>query len=345
MIAQIISRPMSLVLMVGAGLLAGSAAFAQSAEDFYKGKQVSFIIASGPGGGYDTYGRVMARHIGRNIPGKPNVVPQNMPGADGLQATNHLYNVAAKDGSVIGNTYNTAGFEPLFGGQAARFDPMKLTWFGSMGKQDLACVTWKDSPIKTIADAKAKKTRVSATGASGNRYIVPQIVNALVGTQFEVITGYDTSGAFLAVERGEVDGICGISYGTLQSTVPHWLQGKLNFLVQFAAKPHPEFGATPMMGSLVTDPKDKQLLDLVFAMQEIGRPIIAPPDLPADRLAALEKAFVDTMKDPEFRAEAEKVKLEVEIVTRAETMAVLKQAYATPPDIVKRVAQMIGRKE
>lgn len=340
-----IGRIISLVLCASAGILAGTPAFAQSAEEFYKSKQVSFIIASGPGGGYDTYGRVMARHIGRNIVGKPTVVAQNMPGADGLQATNHLYAVAAKDGSIIGNTYNTIGFEPLFGNTAARFDPMKLNWLGSMGKQDLACVTWKDSPVKTIADAKTRKTRVSSTGASGNRYIVPQIINALIGTQFEVISGYDTSGAFLAVERGEVDGICGISFGTLQSTVPHWLEGKLNFLVQFAAKPHPQFGATPMMADLVSEPRDKQLLDLVFAMQEIGRPIIAPPDLPAERLAALEKAFNDTMKDPELVTEAQKAKLEIDPVSRAEVGAILKKAYATPQEIVKRVAQMIGRKE
>ena len=221
---------------------------------------------------------------------------------------------------------------------------MKLTWLGSMGKQDLSCVSWKDSPIKTIEDAKKNKMRVSSTGASGNRYIVPQIINALLGTKIEVVSGYDTAGAFLAVERGEVDGICGISYASLQAAVPHWLEGKLNFLLQFSAKPNPNLGKAPMMTDLVTKPEDKQALVLIFAMQEIGRPIIAPPGMPADRLAVLEKAFVETMKDPQFRADAEKTRLEIDPLAKAETEGVLKQAYATPAEVVKRVAQLMGRK-
>jgi tripartite-type tricarboxylate transporter receptor subunit TctC len=316
---------------------------AQSLDAFYRSNGLKFVIAAGAGGGYDVYGRALARHIGRHLPGNPNVVAQNMPGADGLKATNYIYTVAPKDGSVIGNTYAVMTLQPLFSKQGIQFDPLTLNWLGSMGKQNALCVTWKTSPIKTIEDARAKITTVSSTGAAGSRTTVPKVLNAVIGTQFKVITGYDTAGASLAVERGEVDGLCGVSYATLMASNPHWLlDKKVNVLVQLARERDTHVPDAPMVLDMVKDSNDRRLLDLILVVQEVGRPVIAPPGLPSERLAALHKAFAETMADPQFLSDADRLKLEIDMLDHRAIEALLKTAYATSADVVNRASRLLN---
>jgi tripartite-type tricarboxylate transporter receptor subunit TctC len=318
------------------------AGFSQSLETLYKANGLKFVIASGPGGGYDAYGRALARHIGRYLPGNPNVVAQNMPGADGMKATNYMFNVAPRDGSVMGNTYATMTLQPLFSSRGIQYDPLKLNWIGSMGKQNALCVTWETSQIKTIADAQSSETTVSSTGAAGSRTTVPKILNEVIGTKFKVITGYDTAGASLAVERGEVDGLCGVSYATLMASNPHWLTDKhVHVLAQLALKKDSHVPDVPMVLDLVKSDADRRLLDLILVVQEVGRPIIAPPDLPPNVLKTFQSAFIATMKDPQFLADGEKLKLELDAMEQGEVESLLKAAYATPREVVDRASKLL----
>ena len=214
-------------------VLACQTAAAQVADGPYKGKQLRLVISAGTGGGYDAYARTLARHIDRHIPGNPAVVLQNMPGAAGLVATNWAYNVAPKDGSVIVATYNALLPEPLFGNPAIQFDPLKFEWIGSIGKQQNICVTWHTHPVKTIEQAIGRDLTVSSTGATGFSATMGLVLNALIGTKIKVVLGYQTNEARLAVEKGEADGICGLSWSTLKASNPDWVQNnRLNILVQ-----------------------------------------------------------------------------------------------------------------
>jgi hypothetical protein len=211
-----------------------------------------------------------------------------------------------------------------------------------MGKQNALCVTWATSPIKTIADARARVTTVSSTGAAGSRTTVPKILNAVISTKFKVITGYDTAGASLAVERGEVDGLCGVSYATLMASNPHWLlDNKVHVLTQLARERDANVPDAPMVLDMVTDANDRRLLDLILVEQEVGRPIVAPPALPADRLAVLQTAFAATMADSEFRADAKRLKLEIDPLHHGDIEKLLEAAYATPKDVVDRASRLL----
>jgi tripartite-type tricarboxylate transporter receptor subunit TctC len=269
-----------------------------------------------------------------------------MPGADGLKATNYIYNMAPRDGSVIALTNAQMTLQPLYTDRGVQFDPFKLNWLGAMGKQYNLCLTWKASPIKTIQDAQAHVTTVSSTGATGAYTVVPNILNAVIGTKFKVISGYETAGTSLAVERGEVDGICGASYSTLMASNPSWItEKKINFLAQLAPEPDSKFPDVPMVLDMVKNLQDRRMLDLILVVQEVGRPVIAPPDLPADRLAALQSAFIETMRDSRFRAEADKRRLDIDMLDHSAVERILKNAYATPKDVVARAARLVLPKQ
>ena len=215
---------LAVAIAVGSAALAASLpAYAQSAADFYKGKDLQFIIPDDAGGGYDAYSRLLARHLSDHIPGNPHLVLENMPGAAGVRSANWLYNQAPKDGTVLGSTYNTLLTEPLLGDTATHYDPTKFEWIGSITTQYNACMVWNTSPIKTIQDAMKDEVKVSTTGLSGNSAKTPLMLNMLLGTKFKVISGYTTNDMRYAVERGEVDGICGFSYDTFMAASPEWL--------------------------------------------------------------------------------------------------------------------------
>lgn len=320
-------------------------AVADDTADFYKQKGISFIVAGGAGGGYDTYGRVLMRHFDKHVPGNPNVVVRNMPGASGLQASAYLYNSAARDGTEFGIVYNTNLFEPLFGNKAARYDAREMGWIGSMGKLQNICVSWHTSPVKTFEQLKdAKDFTVAATGATGNSAQMPRVFNALLGTQLKVIVGYSTSGQRLALERGEVDGICGLGYSTLAASNPDWISKKrINILIQVGLHPSDSLPGVPMALESIQDPTDRKVMELLLIRQEWGRPIGGPP-IPADRLALLRKAFQETLKDKAFLAEAEKTKLEIEPLSGEQMDELLAKAHGYPADIVEAAGRLVAGK-
>jgi tripartite-type tricarboxylate transporter receptor subunit TctC len=316
---------------------------AQSVADFYRGKPITLLIASGAAGGYDTYARVFARHVGRHIPGEPAIVPKNVPAAGGLTAANTLYSVAARDGLTLGALTNGVAMDPLFGNPGARFDAQKLNWIGSIGKLQNICATWSDSPIRSIDAAKTREVVVAAAGPTSNTAIVPRVLNALIGTRFKVVAGYDPgAGLNLALEGREVEGICGLSWSTLTASRPDWVrEHKLNVILQMALDKLPALAAVPSALDLVTDPASRQVLELILIRQEMGRPLAAPPEVPAERVAALRAAFAATMTDAAFLADAVRFQMEIEPLSGEAIGQLLAKAYAAPRDIVARAAALV----
>jgi tripartite-type tricarboxylate transporter receptor subunit TctC len=334
-------RVLVAAVLAGATVSLMTTASAQAPESFYKGKQIRMIIPSGAGGGYDTYARVLAQHLERHIPGAPAIVSQNMPGASGMLATNWAAGVAPKDGSVIVSTYNALLLEPLFGNPAVKFDTRELEWVGSMGKQQQICVTWHTSPIKNIEQAKQREVVVAATGATGNSATMPKLLNAMLGTKFKVVTGYSTSESRLAVERGEAEGVCGLSYSTLKASNPDWIDNKrINVLVQTGTRPQAGLPNVPLLVDLVANAEDRKVLEILAFPEDMGRPFFMPPGTPKPLLAAMRRAFDATLKDPAFLADADKSRLEIDPVTGEEMEQMISRAFATPKPLLQRAMEL-----
>ena len=330
------------LLSVAALILYTTAATAQSVEDFYKAKRLTLIIASGVGGGYDAYGRTLARHFGRHLPGNPIVIVQNMDGASGLEATNHIANRAERDGSVFLATYNSLLIQPLFDNNNILFDALTLNWIGSVAKSTAFCFTWHTSSARSLEQAMVREVTMGSTGATGNNTIFPKLLNQLTGTKFKPIPGYTSNGVYLALEQGEVEGICGTGYAAVNATKPQWLsEKKLNILTQFGIGKSADMPDVPLARDFVKNPADRKIFDLLAYPQEMGRPFVAPPNVPQDRLQALRRAFDATMKDPEFLAESKKAFQDVEPLTGEEVTRLLKDAYATPQDVIVRYKELI----
>ncbi|MBX9758278.1 MAG: hypothetical protein K2Y29_05835 [Beijerinckiaceae bacterium] len=300
------------------------------------------VIAGGAGGGYDLYARLLSQYLAKHIPGAPTIVNQNMPGAAGITATNWAAKIAPKDGSVVVATYHVLLLEPLFGNTAADYDPTKFEWIGSMGKQQNVCITWNTSPVKTIEHAREREVTVSSTGASGHTTLIPRLLNTLLGTKFKVIGGYQTAESRLAVERGEVDGICGLSWTTLKTASPDWVTGnRMNILVQTGAKPMHDLPNVPLLANFVKNPEDRQVLNLITAPDDMGRPFFMPPGTRADLVSVLRKAFDATMADKEFLQDAAKRQMEVDPLTGEEMEKTLKAAYSTPRPLVDKAMTLM----
>ena len=321
-----------------------TSANAQSAADFYKGRNLTLIVSSGPGGGYDTYSRMLARFLPKHFPGgEPRMVIQNMPGADGITALNYVSNAAARDGSVISDTYSTMPFYMLLDGRNAKFDPLKLNWLGSISKAISVCIAWETSSFKTLDDVMSRSMKLSGTGAGGWRVILPRLYNLVAGSKFDVITGYATPNDYLAIERGEVDGSC-TTYDTLRATKMNWIEGKkIRFLAQFGLQPALGLENVPMGLDRVTNTDDRRAFELVLSQQETGRPYVTPPDVPADRVQLLRDAFDATMKDPDFIDAAQKATLWLEPMNAAQIDALMKKAYATPSAVVEHAKSLLER--
>ena len=332
---------LTITFVAGPALAIAGESGAPSAERFYAGKTLRFIIPSGAGGGYDAYSRLLARHLGGHIPGKPHIVVENMPGASGLRGTNWLYNVAPRDGTVMGGTYNTLITEPLLGNAAAQFNPTRFEWIGSITTQYNSCMVWHTSPIKTIEDAMKREVRVSTTGMAGNSAKTPLLLNTLLGTKFNVISGYATTEMRLAVERGEVEGICGLSYDTYVAANPDWIQNKrIRFILQTGNKPVKALPHVPLLMNYVKDPKNRAALRVLSVMEEVGRPHLLPPDVPDYLVRALRQAFDKTMKDPKFLADAGRMRIEPQPMTGEEMAKEIKEAYGAPQDVVAVAAKL-----
>jgi tripartite-type tricarboxylate transporter receptor subunit TctC len=324
-------------------LVAASTGRAQGAADFYKAKNVELYIGYSVGGGYDLYARVLARHLGKYIPGNPTIVPKNMEGAGSLRLANWLYNVAPKDGSVLGIIGRGTGFDPLLGHKGAQFDATKFTWIGSANDEVSVCVAWHTSEVKTFQDLLNKELTVGGTGAAADTDQFPRVVNGVLGTKMRIITGYPGGNDVgLAMERGEVKGRCGWSWSSVKSTHQAWLdQKKINILVQLSLEKHPDLPNVPLIVDLAKSEEQKQVLKLIFARQVMGRPFLAPPNLPAERADVLRKAFMDTMRDKDFLADAEKSQLEINAVPGDDVQKLVTAVYATPPDIAGKAAALL----
>ncbi|HWG06830.1 MAG TPA: hypothetical protein VG271_17620 [Beijerinckiaceae bacterium] len=342
---KIPARIILLAAIVAVGALRGHAA---AADDFYAGKTISLFLGTTPGGGYDTYGRLLARYLGRHIPGNPTVVAKNMPGAGGVLVANYIYNQAPRDGTEIGEPQNGAVFEKIFrtlspDGSTARFDPTGFGWIGSMLQSVFVTVTRKDAPAKTFEEAQQKETVLGATAASTDNYLLAVLSNRMFGTKFKIVSGYDGSAAVdLAIEKGEVQGAAGKDWTTITATHPDWIRDKtVNILVQMGMQPHPDLQGIPFALDLARTPEDKDVLALIFAKYGMSRPFLAPPGLPADRLQILRTAFDDTMKDPKLRAEAKTINAEIRPVSGADVETLVKKIMATPDSLAARAREVL----
>ncbi len=316
---------------------------ADAVADFYKGKSIEMHIGYSAGGGYDVYGRIVARHMGKHIPGNPQIVPKNSPGAGSLRAANWLYAAAPKDGTAIATVARGAAFDPLLGVKAAQFDGNKFNWIGSANDEVSVCVSWKDSGINNMKDLMTKELVVGGTGPTADTDQFPKVMNAVIGTKMKLVPGYPGGNdVSMAMERGEVKGRCAWSWSSVISTRMNWYKDKtINVLIQLALNKHPDLPDVPLIMDLAKTDEDRAILTLVFARQTMGRPFMAPPGVPPDRVAALRKAFMATMKDKEFLAEAEKGKLEITPVSGEDLQALVKKAYTVDPAVAKRVADII----
>jgi tripartite-type tricarboxylate transporter receptor subunit TctC len=310
---------------------------------FYSGKTVKIIVGYSPGGGYDTYARTLAAHIGNHIPGKPTVIVENMAGAGSIKSLNYLYSAAPKDGTVFGTFGRGLVEAELRGEEGVQYKSKEMTWVGSMNQEVSVCVVRSDSPIKTFADAQKQTVTVGATGPDDDTGFFPRVLNALAGTKFELKTGYPGgSDILLAVERGEVMGRCGWSWSSVVSTRKDWIDKKfVTVLTQMALEKHPDIPKeVPLATEFVKDPGDKQILEVIFARQVIGRPYAAPPGIPADRAQALQTAFEKTLKDPAFLEAAKKAKQEIDPVFAADTLKVVNRILSTPKELVAKLKQI-----
>jgi tripartite-type tricarboxylate transporter receptor subunit TctC len=310
----------------------------------FAGKNVTMIIGFGPGGGYDLWGRVVARHIGKHLPGNPSVVPQNMPGAGSYNAASNIYNIAPKDGTVMGIIARDAALGPITGASGARFDPTKLTWLGTPTTETNVCIAMNTDrvKVKTAEDLYTKELIVGDTGVGTGTHSYPKALNALLGMKFKIIGGFPSSSdVFLAMERGEVDGICE-SLDSVSGKRPDWLpQKKVTILFQGGEAPNPELKGVPFVNDLAKNPDDKIAIEFLYAGQGIGRPFVAPPGLPADRVKMLQDAFSATMKDPAFIEDAKKQKLDVDPEDGEHLAALINKIYATPKPIVEKIGELI----
>jgi tripartite-type tricarboxylate transporter receptor subunit TctC len=316
------------------------AARAEDPAAFYAGKSIDLDIGYSVGGGYDLYGRLVARHIGKHIPGNPTIVPKNMEGAASLRLANYLYTAAPRDGTVFGTTARGIAFDPLLSQSGAQYDATKFSWIGSANNEVSVCVALKSAGITNFDDLYTKTLTIGSTGTADDTYQFPAVINNVLGTKFKMVTGYPGGNdVSLAIERGEVAGRCGWSWSSVMTTRPAWVANKtIAVLVQLSLAKHPDLPDVPLIVDLAKTDEQRQIFKLIFSRQTMGRPFLAPPGLPPERLAALRKAFNDTMTDKEFLADAEQNKFEINPVPGEQIQALVKEGYATPPEIIKKAA-------
>jgi len=329
-------------VLLAAGL--AGAAQAQSVESFYRGRTVTIVVGYSVGGGYDAQARVLARHMGKHIPGNPSVTVQNMPGAGSLRAANYLYNAAPKDGATLGVFARGMAMEPLIGSSSANFDSRKFAWLGSGTNEVSVCATWHAAKVKTWEDGLAIPFTVAGEGSGSDPDIFSIMLRNVFGAKMRLVSGYPGGADMtLAIERGEVDGRCGWTWSSVKLQRPDWVTGhKLNVLIQLGTQPSPELPGVPFIADLATTARQRQIVDLVLSRQAMGRPLVAPPGTPDDRKAALRRAFDATMADPDFVAEATVRGLEVNPVKGAELDRLLDQLYATPPAILAETKAILA---
>ncbi|MEX2454267.1 MAG: hypothetical protein WD470_06160 [Rhodospirillaceae bacterium] len=339
----------ALAAVLGTSLAVGGAtrASADPVADFYKGKQVNIVVGYSPGGGYDTYARILANHFGKHIPGNPSVIVTNMPGGGSLTAANYTYNVAAKDGTHLGVFSAPTAVEPLLGRDNAKFETLKFGWLGNMYRDVHGCVTWHETGIKSLDDVVKSKEPVvfGATSASSYGNMHARILEAMSGANVKIVTGYSgITGVGKALQQREIDAACAMSVSTMQSSFRALKEsGEFRLFVQFAKEKNPYFGDATHFYSTLKNDDERKIADFFFSQSGIARPVAAPPGIPADRLAALRTAFLDALKDPALLAEAERIGVDITPETSAQVEADFREMYDTPPEVLARALDIMGR--
>jgi tripartite-type tricarboxylate transporter receptor subunit TctC len=318
---------------------------AQPEGELYKGKTIDLYIGYSAGGGYDVYARVLARHLGRHIAGSPTIVPKNMPGAGSLVLANWLYNAAPRDGTAFATIGRGVAFDPLLGSTKAQFNAANFNWIGSMNDEVSVCVAWHTSGVTSLAQVMRRELTVGGSGPAADTDQFPKVLNGTLGTKFKIVTGYPGGNDVdLAMERGEVMGRCGWSWSSVIATHKTWLdEKKISVLVQMALHRHPDLPDVPSVMDFAHSDEQRQIFKLVVARQPMGRPFVAPPQVPPQQTAALRQAFMETMQDREFIAEAEKMQLEINPVSGEVVQQMVHDVYQTPPAVAAKVADMVNR--
>jgi len=327
-------------IVVAAAVFGATAATAQDAS--LAGKTVTLYVGFGPGGGYDLYARVLARHLGKHLPGHPTVVVSNMPGAASVRAANYVYSVAPKDGTALGTFGRQMGIAPLLT-PTAQFDGTKFNWVGSITNEVSTCITWHTSPVKNWSDMLERTLTLGGDGPGADPDVFALLYKNVFDAKIRLVSGYHgTTPIILAMERGEVEGLCGYSWSTIKSKNQSWLtEKKINIIVQAALRKEADIPDVPLALDLAKTEEQRQILKVILTSQETARPFAAPPGVPADRVAALRKAFMDALRDPELRAEGEKLGLDLDPIAGGELQKIAEKIYATPPDIVERAKQAV----
>ncbi|MDB5533293.1 MAG: tripartite tricarboxylate transporter family receptor [Hyphomicrobiales bacterium] len=324
--------------------------FARAEEDsvarFYRGRQVIIDVGFGPGGSASLYAVALSHHMSRFIPGSPTLVVQHMPGAGGLTVANYIANTAPRDGTVFAITGRTTGVEPLMGNENAKFDGRLFNWLGTTNVEYTTCLSWHTSPVKTLQDAMQTQLIVGGTGSDATDVIFPKAINKIIGTKFKIIMGYPGSAEMdLAMERGELQGNCGLGWSVIKTRRQDWLKNnRINILFQMSLEKHPDLPDVPLVLDYAKTPADRKVLEFLFAPQEMGRPFFAPPGVPAERVDALRQAFVRTLQDPTFLNEAAKAGLEINLVDGASVQKIIETMYATPPETLQRIKDIAAAK-
>jgi tripartite-type tricarboxylate transporter receptor subunit TctC len=336
----IFERVKLLAILVVAGAACIDLAQADEVEDFYRSKTVTIIVSNPPGGGYDLLSRTIAPTLAKHIPGKPNVIVQNMPGASGILATNHLFTIAAKDGTVIGGISNTVPFEPLLGTVEARFDPLAFNWLGSPTVETGLLGVWHTVPVNSIDDVKTREVTIASNGPHSTPTFYAKLLNETLGTKLKLVMGYPGQNEFnLAMEKGEVDGTSSLFYSSLVGTRPAWLtEKKIRLLVQYGFEKHPKLPDVPFATDLARNAEDISLMQAAYAALGVGRPYVMPPGVPAARLRAVQEALSKTFKDPEFLAKSQNLQLETAAAKSGDQLRdIVGRAYAISPQVKARL--------
>jgi tripartite-type tricarboxylate transporter receptor subunit TctC len=310
-----------------------------NADDFYRGKQITIVVGFSAGGGYDLTARLYARHFGRHIPGNPSVVVANMPGAGSAVAAATLANTPPQDGTRLGFIAGGAVLDPLLGGAQARYDARQFHWIGGRSNEPSVCVIWHEVPVKTMRDAMTREAVVGASGPGSRTVTYPRLLNDLTGTKFKVVTGYPGGNEIsIAMERREVDGQCGLSWGSIKGRLASWLRDrKLHFLTQFALTRAADLADVPLAGEFARNDRDRKAIEFLETDAAFAWPMFAPPGVPAERVAELRQAFEAMLKDPQFLADAARQSMDVDLVPGTELQRLVNELYRTPADVLEIV--------
>jgi tripartite-type tricarboxylate transporter receptor subunit TctC len=326
-------------LLAAALSLAASAA---SAADFYQGKQVTIVVGFSAAGTYDATARLFARHLGKHLAGKPTVIVRNMPGAGSLVATNSLYSSLPKDGTTLGVVGGGIVLEPLLNNPQATYDARRFNWIGGRTPDNFLCLVWHTVPVSTLQDVTRRETVVGATGPGSRTLTYPKALNELIGTKFKIVSGYPGGNEItLALERGEVEGYCGWALGSIKTRAPDWIRdGKIRPLAQFTLAKTGVLPNVPLATDLASTENGRRAIEFFAADSVLAWPLVAPPDVPAERVAELRAAFNAMMQDPQLLAEAATQGLDIDPVSGAEIAALVDRLYATPADVLDLVRKI-----